>query len=159
VLIDPNLHKNTAVFLTTGVVGHCYLVSGAKSIKGNYNVKHIGLRPFAVEHQRAMALLGAGLKTDNIAGPLYDGLLVLQTRREMDTSDGNSLTCTSICSLLFNCTSTHTSHNLAPGPATPSRRFGRTQMTFKKASTGFPSSLYYTDTGICPFIPFACVCI
>jgi hypothetical protein len=62
---------------------------------GNYNVKHIGIYPFNIEHQRAMSAIGGGLAVQNIAGPMYDGRLVFQTRREMDSNPEGVLSCKS----------------------------------------------------------------
>lgn len=93
VLANAQGRKYPAVLLTTGVVSHCHLVTGAKSVNGNYNVKHIGIYPFHVEHQRATSMIGNGLGAQNIAGPMYDGKLVFQTRREMDGKNDGILSC------------------------------------------------------------------
>ncbi|KAF8327068.1 hypothetical protein F5887DRAFT_1084051 [Amanita rubescens] len=128
VLANAQGRKYPAVLLTTGVVSHCHLVTAAKSMTGTYNVKRIGIYPFHVEHQRAMAMIGGGLGTQNIAGPMYDGSLVFQTRREMDGNNDGILS--------------------SPGFAasgTPSRS-GRTPIKFQKpTSTVYPTSLSFND--------------
>ena len=95
VLANAPGRKYPAVLLTTGVVSQCHLITGAKSMNGNYTVKRIGVYPFNVEHQRAMAMIGSGLGIQYMAGPMYDGRLVFQTRREMDSNNEGVLSCKS----------------------------------------------------------------
>jgi hypothetical protein len=79
-----------AVFLTTGIITECSLLSSAESwspVVGvpGASVQRIRLRPFSAEYDRAAAFFGNLLntnKSDDYGGPFYDGGLTFVTRKE-----------------------------------------------------------------------------
>ena len=87
--------KQSAIFLTTGVVSQCQLIAAGNSLtSGNYKVKQILLCPFGVEYERAGAFFGNALEVKDYVGQLFDGNLVFMTRGEGHSSGGaTGLTC------------------------------------------------------------------
>ena len=83
ILANALFRKQSAVFLTTGVVSYCQLITPGNSLTtGNYKIKQILLCPFGVEYERASAFIGGALDIDDYVGQLSDGNLVFATRGE-----------------------------------------------------------------------------
>lgn len=87
--------KQSAIFLTTGVVSQCQLIVPGNSLtSGNYKVKQILLCPFGVEYELAGAFFGNALEVKDYVGQLSDGNLVFMTRGEGHSSGGaTGVTC------------------------------------------------------------------
>ncbi|KIL56183.1 hypothetical protein M378DRAFT_17305 [Amanita muscaria Koide BX008] len=128
VLKDDPFKKQTAVFLTTGIVQQCQLVQPCwGGTNGSYQVRCINLSPFSIEYERTMAMFGHAFGLDTFMGPLTDGNLVFGTRRE---GAGNTPS--------------------TPTPTTPTR-CGRVPMRFKNA--GAASRSYPDSLGFNEFVP------
>ena len=81
--------RQTAVFLTVGIVAQCELVSpGWGGTSNSYQVRRIAVCPFSTEYQRAIAFFGNILGTKMFVGALSDGNMIFGTRRE--ASSGGS---------------------------------------------------------------------
>ncbi|KAF8326446.1 hypothetical protein F5887DRAFT_925345 [Amanita rubescens] len=121
ILANAQFKKQSAVFLTTGVVSYCQLIMPGNSLTtGNYKVKQILLCPFGVEYERASAFIGGALDISDY--------VVFVTRGESYGGSGQ----TGVTS---------------PGPSTPSKTHrGRKVINFKKTpALSFPNSLNFTD--------------
>lgn len=92
ILSNGSFKKQSAVFLTTGVVSYCQLIAPGNTLTtGNYKVKQILLCPFGIEYERASAFIGGALDVNDYVGQLSDGNLVFVTRG--DTYSGSGVTC------------------------------------------------------------------
>jgi hypothetical protein len=91
VLANTEGRRQTAVFLTTGVVSECNLVTPAYF--GNtttYMGRRICIYPFHTEYQRAVAYIGNTLKhRQSYLGLLFNGTLSFSTRK--DVGSGSSV--------------------------------------------------------------------
>ncbi|KAF8351717.1 hypothetical protein F5887DRAFT_912413 [Amanita rubescens] len=117
--------RQTAVFLTAGIVSQCELVTpGWSGTSNSYQVRRIAVCPFSTEYQRAIAFIGNVMGTKMFLGALSDGNMIFGTRREGANVGSAS-------------------------PATPSRR-GRRPITFKNAAS---SSTYSGSLGFHEQVP------
>lgn len=132
VLANTEGRRQTAVFLTTGVVSECNLVTPAYF--GNtttYMGRRICIYPFHTEYQRAVAYIGNTLKhRQSYLGPLFNGTLSFSTRK--DVGSGSSVT----------------------SPGTPMRP-GRSALQFRRQGnhgSNHPGSLGFNEKGMAPLL-------
>ena len=87
--------KQSAIFLTMGVISQCQLIAAGNSLTSrNYKVKQILLCPFGVEYEHTGTFFGNALEVKDYVGQLFDGNLVFMTRGEGHSSGGTTgLTC------------------------------------------------------------------
>ena len=77
VLANNSFKKQAAIFLTTGVVSQCQLITPRNSLTSrNYKVKQILLCPFGIEYELTGALFGNALDVNDYVGQLFEGNLV-----------------------------------------------------------------------------------
>jgi hypothetical protein len=94
ILASTVFKKQSAVFLTTGVVSYCQLIMPGNSLTtGGYKVKQLLLCPFGIEYERASAFIGGALEVNDYVGQLSDGNLVFVTRGETYSSGQTGVTC------------------------------------------------------------------
>jgi hypothetical protein len=83
VVANSQTRRQTAVFLTTGIVSHCKLVSpGWGGSQNSHQVRRITLCPFTVEYQHTVAYIGNVLGVKLFVGALSNGSIVFSTRPE-----------------------------------------------------------------------------
>ncbi|KAF8706958.1 hypothetical protein AX14_013751 [Amanita brunnescens Koide BX004] len=82
--------RQTAVFLTTGIVTECQLITpGYFGNTSTYLGRRICIYPFHTEHQRAAAYIGMALNhKKQYSGPLYNGALSFSTRKDTGSTSG-----------------------------------------------------------------------
>jgi hypothetical protein len=82
--------RQTAVFLTTGIVTECQLITpGYFGNTSTYLGCRICIYPFHTEHQRAAAYIGMALNhKKQYSGPLYNGALSFSTRKDTGSTSG-----------------------------------------------------------------------
>ena len=103
--VNGDIPTQNAVFLTTGIISECALVSPTESSPPSYGVpgaavRRVKLRPFAVEFERAAAFLGLFLDTkgsDEYLGPIYNNGLAFVTRKEGTNKGRLSLSVSIVC--------------------------------------------------------------
>ncbi|KAF8713521.1 hypothetical protein AX14_012974 [Amanita brunnescens Koide BX004] len=116
-------HRQTAVFLTTGIVSLCELIT--PGWQNSQQVRRISLCPFTIEYQRTIAYIGKVLGIKSFVGALSDGNIVFSMRPEGTGGPGTPS---------------------SAGPATPTQR-GRRPIMFKNSnsSASYPTSLGFND--------------
>ena len=102
VLANMENRRQTAVFLTMGIISQCQLVvPGWSSSSNATQVQCIALCPFTIKYQRAVATIGTALQlgpqVDSFLGPLLDGNMVFGTRPQST----NGLVSTSITAFII----------------------------------------------------------
>jgi hypothetical protein len=154
-----------AVFLTTGVITECSLLSSAESwspVVGvpGASVRRIRLRPFSAEYDRAAAFFGNFLntnKSDDYGGPFYDGGLTFVTRKE-GANKRSSFLLTLLSFLIFKiavASMSSSSRLLAPSPTAghsrpPAARAQKYGQIDPRAIL-YPQSLSFDDESRFPF--------
>ena len=89
---NPQLRRQTAVFLTVGIVAQCELVTpGWGGTSNSYQVRRIAVCPFSTEYQLAIAFFGNVLGCKMFVGALADGNMIFGTRREATGSGSASM--------------------------------------------------------------------
>lgn len=76
--------RQNAVFITTGAVANCNLVSSTTGGSGaySYRVKNISIFPLSQEYERTISCIGTALGLNEMYGPLSDIALIFSTRKE-----------------------------------------------------------------------------
>jgi hypothetical protein len=79
-----------AVFLTTGIVSECQLVTpGYFGNTSTYLGRRICICPLHIEYQRAAAFIGNSLKHKvSYLGPLFNGIISFSTRKDTGSAGG-----------------------------------------------------------------------
>ena len=161
--MNSDIPTQNAVFLTTGIISECALVTATESSPPSYGVpgaavRRVKLRPFAVEFERAAAFFGHFLDTkgsDEYLGPIYNNGLAFVTRKEGTNKCRLSLTVSIVCANFWvpaaSAVVPSTSHLLASSPTTGRSGGGATRVS-KSASKGrpataYPQSLSFDDEG------------
>jgi hypothetical protein len=144
-----------AVFLTTGVVTECSLVTPVASwtsAAGQVGplVKRIRIRPFVLEYERTVSFFGNYLDigdTKSFGGPLYNNGLGFSTRKD-NVRKGDKEPDVVRGKRADDCMSVSESRFLAPTPTKTGSFVKRKQTAGNPASrVGFPDCLRFDDDG------------
>ena len=90
VLANVENRRQTAVFLTMGVVSECHPVTpGYFGSMSTYLGRRICIYPLHIEYQRAAAFIGMALKHEvKYTGPLFNGTISFSTRKDVGSGSG-----------------------------------------------------------------------
>ncbi|KAF8324384.1 hypothetical protein F5887DRAFT_1086609 [Amanita rubescens] len=121
VLSGPGNRRQNAVFLTTGVVNECQLITpGYFGTSSSYLARRITIYPLHTEHQRTAAFIGNLLNHETYLSTLYNGIMSFATR------SGNG--------------------GATSSPSTPTRRGCPVLKLRQQASTIYPGSRGFNET-------------